>query len=183
MSADLTPEALQNLRECWTGSRDRLARMLDAMDVRMRAKHGHGLPPEVMALGNVFHPEPVVLGLLDDRDRLAARVLYLEAPGECQSLHKLRAERDELAAEVAAYQGRPEGAMPGWTPARPGMAALYERAQDGAGWFALVMSTQRKVCEWYVSGDGGGSESGHVPSARAGMRAAEAAARSRGWLS
>jgi hypothetical protein len=221
----MSPESLIELRERWTGSRERLARMLDAMDVNMRAKHGHGLPPEVMALGNGFHPEPVVLGLLDDRDRLAARVIELEAPGECQSLHKLRAEvvrveaerdaavesarvlrlnvialmsdiaeahedaeslladRDELAAELAALtHGTGEGAInEHWTCTSWGnftrtLPNGAELRASASGW--ATYSPDGLLKDHYdISIE---RDTQRLP--RVNMRAAEAAARSRGWM-
>lgn len=116
----------------------------------------------------------VVMGLLDERDRLAARVLELEAPGECQSLHKLRAERDELAAEVSAYQGRPEGALPGWEWSDYDNGYVRE--------FADECVATAVGCEWNLHDHGQNAGRGNERSPRALMRAAEAVARSRGWM-
>jgi hypothetical protein len=174
----MTPDQLANLRR-------------EAVD----ALANHPNDPD---LNVVAVPCADLLGLLDERDRLAARVLELEAPGECQSMHKLRAERDqarelaktllderdELAAEVAALtHGTGEGAvnehwkctswgnftrtLPNGAELRAGASGWATYSPDGLlkdhHDITIEKATQR------------------LP--RVNMRAAEAAARSRGWLS
>lgn len=88
---------------------------------------------------------------------------------------RLQAERDELAAEVAAYQGRPEGGLPGWIRGtyndQPAWLRVFPDRTlaaylDGAEW-----------C-WTLCIPGG---YGAKPTPRAAMREAETCARSIGW--
>lgn len=88
----------------------------------------------------------------------------------------LRAERDELAAEVSAYQGRPDGALPGWA------------WSDDDNGYVRVVGDDLVLCvvyhEWslYDHGERPNDGRAEADGPRAAMRAAEAAARSRGWL-
>ena len=100
----------------------------------------------------------------------------------------LRAERDELAAEVAAQQGLPHGALPGWTSTLTGAARVWSREFDGDTDVRLVVRVDAGVVS-HASIRGGDpsrvdaaiDQSAGPVAIRAAMRAAEAAARSRGW--
>jgi hypothetical protein len=89
---------------------------------------------------------------------------------------RILAERDELAAEVAAYQGRPEGALPGWEWSE----------DDGPAWVRPLkcgVMVAHVDGEWLIDWAEVLMEQRSADSHRAAMRAAEAAARARGWLS
>jgi hypothetical protein len=63
----------------------------------------HNPSTALMAYGRYLGAEPepdeTMAGLRAEVDRLRARVTELEAPGECQSLHKLRAEVERMRVE------------------------------------------------------------------------------------
>jgi hypothetical protein len=101
------------------------------------------------------------------------------------ALREARAERDELAAEVAAYQGKPEGALPGWHWNDSGDYQAFERAwhlwpvPNGVpdGWVVWAETDGRWGC-WHYTGISDMldvNEQGTEPTPRAAMRAAEAA--------
>lgn len=102
--------------------------------------------------------------------------MLTEAKDAVVAVAALRAERDELAAEVAAYQGRPEGGLPGW------IRGTYN---DQPAWLRVLRNGQTL----YVYQDGsewcwtlcvpGGYGTASTP--RAAMRKAEAAREARGW--
>ena len=92
-------------------------------------------------------------------------------------------ERDEARAEVAAYQGRPEGALPGWT--------VYTHGYDGHGYRRDIDALRRLVVrvshgmlvQWNMSNDGVGViDEASAATPRAAMRAAENAALAWRWL-
>ena len=65
------------------------------IDKRTAPHCQHAMDPGHDMLGHGVHPDRGGPSVMDaEIERLTARVLELEAPGECQSLHKLRAERD-----------------------------------------------------------------------------------------
>ena len=75
-----------------TADRDALRAELDK---RVPPHCQHAMDPGHDMLGHGVHPDRGGPSVLDaEIERLTARVLELEAPGECASLHKLRAERD-----------------------------------------------------------------------------------------
>jgi hypothetical protein len=108
----MTPDQLANLRR-------------EAVD----ALANHPNDPD---LNVVAVPCADLLGLLDERDRLAARVLELEAPGECQSMHKLRAEVEAERDEARALRDALTAAMGETSEPCPRCAARdYMRDPDG----------------------------------------------------
>jgi hypothetical protein len=112
-----------------------------------------------------------------------ARLMAVELATEAEEAGRARAQLAEALAEVAAFQGRPEGGLPGWEvwgddPPR------FQR-DDGAEW------------RLYADADGSWEVQDHratdvrvppvvgkanPPTPRAAMRAAEAEAVRRGWL-
>jgi hypothetical protein len=134
--------------------------------------------------------------LHNERDELAAKLAEARAQASlawdkydvAQTDWRLRvvevaAERDELAAEVAAYQGRAEGALnehwawgdeqigEGWIRRLDGEVVLFADHSDWRVWRYTGISDLLDVNEW-------GNEEGFLGN----MRAAEAAARKLGWL-
>jgi hypothetical protein len=119
----------------------------------------------------------------EEAEQLLAEIDHALVTTEASEIDRLTRERDEARAqlaealaEVAAFQGRPEGGLPGWGPLGGG---CYRKAYRrlGRGWFLMVNDRQ-----WYVSGDDAPSATGEADSPRAAMRAAEAEAVRRGWL-
>ena len=95
-----------------------------------------------------------------------------------EAIAPLEAEVAELRAEVAAYQGRPEGALPGWEP----MRGTYQRIEGSMRMTAHVHSVHGSWWGLYREGAWLVDDvMGRTP--RAAMRACEDAARARGWLS
>ena len=92
-----------------------------------------------------------------------------------QKVRALRAERDELAAEVAAFVGKPEGALPGWKWSEADGPAWLRKTPRGA----MVASVRGT---WSAFHAGRELADGYAPTPRAAMRLAEAAAKARGWL-
>jgi chromosome segregation ATPase len=96
---------------------------------------------------------------------------------------EVAAERDKLAAELAAYQGRPEGALnehwawgdeqigEGWIRRLDEKIVLFADHSDWRVWRYTGVSDLLDVNEWGNDGSFLGN-----------MRAAEAAARKLGWL-
>ena len=92
-----------------------------------------------------------------------------------QKVRALRAERDELAAEGAAFVGKPEGALPGWKWSEADGPAWLRKTPRGA----MVASVRGT---WSAFHAGRELADGYAPTPRAAMRLAEAAAKARGWL-
>jgi hypothetical protein len=94
------------------------------------------------------------------------------------------AEVAELRAEIAAYQGRPEGALPGWQPWMHSEAwrhsAMGSLLEVRRGYADVGIPSGRWV--WVLRYEKSGEAAGSELTPRAAMRAAEAAARARGLL-
>lgn len=128
---------------------------------------------------------------MDEREADAAARVHSEGCDCCamatEAISVVAAERDELAAEVAAYRGDDAGLLPGW-------AWHYGQAESSpnddvylTAWKNGNAGTWRWKCEQTAEDESGGlvavaKEYGDAPTPRAAMRAAEAAARARGWL-
>jgi hypothetical protein len=87
---------------------------------------------------------------------------------------RLKAELAEALAEVAAYEGRPEGGLPGWKYKN---GTWRRQVSDRPKCFLAAYSTG-----WGISREGSAGAVGKAPSLRARMRAAEDEARRLGWL-
>jgi hypothetical protein len=118
--------------------------------------------------------EKHIAEIAEVRTQLKATILLSD------SLHDAR---DKLAAELAAYQGRPEGALnehwawgdeqigEGWIRRLDEKIVLFADHSDWRVWRYTGVSDLLDVNEW-------GNEEGFLGN----MRAAEAAARKLGWL-
>lgn len=95
---------------------------------------------------------------------------------------RLLAERDEALAEVAAYQGRPEGALnehwvyyAGWERNEAGVRLYVDQTGEDFGWNVRPDLDNSDEADRRMVGD-------NAPTPRAAMRAAEAKARELGLL-
>lgn len=113
-------------------------------------------------------------GFLEVIDDEGAIPVPHDADRLIEDMRATTAERDELAAEVAAMQGKPEGALPGW----------FWSPDDGPAWVREVRAPDGvlRLLIAYTGGGWGTASHGNAGTPRAAMRAAEAAARARGWL-
>jgi hypothetical protein len=187
MAVELATEAEEAGR-----ARAQLAEAIGAMN-----RIGAALEPTgVFAVSDSYHECVAVLAAqlaeaLAARD--AAQSAHLrdaeawrdQAADMRERIDRLYDERDEFAAEIAAFQGRPEGGLPGWRIAEDG---VWQRGS----WHATDVGVCRVespgfagTFRWNAYGpqpEPRGRGFGEAPSPRAAMRAAEAEATRRGWL-